>query len=201
MSAWFGRAGGGDALPEGKPAVWLVTDASFSEAQARVVGAGCEEEGVPLAWDVADGAADALARKACHRSQLEVGIGIDSRRNGAISMITVTEAPYVERTADTGAHLRWLGQTAARLSKGEPIYEDCAARAETRGGTDEKNEKSGAPERTAAANAASAPTQPLATERVTGETGGDGEVDAVVRAVMRVLRGLQEGGGGGHGEG
>jgi hypothetical protein len=120
MSAWFGRVGGG-GLPESKPSVWLLTDASLGESEARAVAAGCEEEGVPLAWDVKSGSSSELARAACLRSRLETGIGIGTERQGAIALVSVADAPYLERDADTPSRLRWLGQTAARLSKGEPI--------------------------------------------------------------------------------
>jgi hypothetical protein len=126
MSAWFGRVGGGEGLPESKPSVWLLTDASLGESEARAVAAGCEEEGVPLAWDVKSGSSSELARAACLRSRLETGIGIGTERKGAIAkgaiaLVSVADAPYLERDADTPSRLRWLGQTAARLSKGEPI--------------------------------------------------------------------------------
>ncbi|MDR1377700.1 MAG: glycerol dehydratase reactivase beta/small subunit family protein [Synergistaceae bacterium] len=128
MSAWFGRVGAGkDALPDNKPSVWLVTDASFKESDAKAVGAGCEEEGVPLAWftqnakNVGSGSSSELARVACLRSRLETGIGICPERKGAIALFSVADAPYLERDVNTPSRLRWLGQTAARISKGEPI--------------------------------------------------------------------------------
>ena len=120
MSAWFGRVGG-DALPDDKPSVWLMTDASFGESEASAVASGCEEDGVPLAWDVKSGSSSELARTACLRSRLETGIGIGPERRGAIALVSVADAPYLERDAPTPSRLRWLGQAAARISKGEPI--------------------------------------------------------------------------------
>ena len=129
MNAWFGRVGSKDALPDNKPSVWLVTDPSFTYEEALFVAAGCEEEGVPLAWDIKSGTPKSgtpgeLSRMACLRSRLEIGVGIDSRRKGALSLVAVTDAPYIERDADTPAKLRWLGQTAAKMSKGEPIAKE-----------------------------------------------------------------------------
>ena len=121
INAWFGRVGSKDALPENKPSLWLITDPSITNEEALFVAAGCEEEGVPLAWDIKSGASAELSRMACLRSRLEVGVGIDSDRKGTLSLITVTDAPYIERVVDTPARLRWLGQTAGRISKGEPI--------------------------------------------------------------------------------
>ena len=124
MSAWFGRVGSKDALPDNKPSVWLVTDPSFTYEEALFVAAGCEEEGVPLAWDIKSGASAELSRMACMRLRLETGVGIDSNRKGDISLVAVTDAPYIERNADTPARLRWLGQAAAKMSKGEPIAKE-----------------------------------------------------------------------------
>jgi hypothetical protein len=124
MSAWFGRVGSQDALPDNKPSVWMVTDPSFKYEDALFVAIGCEEEGVPLAWDIKPGSSPELSRMACLRSRLEVGIGIDSFRKGAVSLVSVTDAPYIERDAGTPARLRWLGQTAAKISKGEPIAKE-----------------------------------------------------------------------------
>jgi hypothetical protein len=121
MNAWFGRVGSVGALPENKPSVWMISDETLSLNDAAIVASGCEEEGVPLVWDIKSGTAPELARMACMRSHLKVGIGIDSAKKGSISLVAVTNAPYLERGADSPERLRWLGQTAARLSKGEPI--------------------------------------------------------------------------------
>lgn len=120
MSAWFGRVGAGDALPDDKPCVWLITDASWSEGDAKAVAAGCEEEGVPLAWDVRSGAAAELARAACLRSRLEVGIGLDAGGEAAIALVHVSGLPYITAAAEL-EKLRWIGQAAARMSKGQPL--------------------------------------------------------------------------------
>ena len=124
MNAWFGRVGSKDALPDNKPSVWLITDPSFTNEEARFVAAGCEEEGVPLVWDIKSGASAELSRMACLRSRLEVGLGIDTSRKGTLSLVAVTDAPYIERDVDTPARLRWLGQTAARMTKGEPLAKE-----------------------------------------------------------------------------
>jgi hypothetical protein len=102
----------------------MITDQSFPSEDAKAVASGCEEEGVPLVWDMKPGASAELARMACMRSHLKVGIGIDASKNGSIALVSVTEAPYIERGADTPARLRWLGQTAARISKGEPVTKE-----------------------------------------------------------------------------
>jgi hypothetical protein len=125
VSVWFGRADGG-VQADDRPSVRLMTGVSFGESEARAVGSGCEEEGVPLVWDVLaldaeSGSSAELARSACLRSRLETGIGIGPDRKGAIALVSVPDAPYLEWNADTPLRLRRLGQTAARLSKGEPI--------------------------------------------------------------------------------
>jgi hypothetical protein len=145
MNAWFGRVGTGDALPEKMPALWLATDPSCPESHARYVADGCEEEGIPLAWEVKKGDAAELARFACLRSQLEVGIGIGADGEGAIALVAVTDKPYIVRGASTGGPLRWLGQAAARISKSQPIpreservsVRDAPSRADEPGETDD----------------------------------------------------------------
>jgi hypothetical protein len=124
MNAWFGRVGSAGALPENKPSVWMITNQSFPVKDAEAVASGCEEEGVPLVWDIKSGMSAELARMACMRSHLKVGIGIDEARSGSIALVSVTDAPYIERGADSHARLRWLGQTAARISKGEPVEKE-----------------------------------------------------------------------------
>ena len=102
----------------------MITNQSFSAENAEAVASGCEEEGVPLVWDIKSGTSAELARMACMRSHLKVGIGIDASKKGSIALVSVTEAPYIERGADSPAGLRWLGQTAARISKGEPVTKE-----------------------------------------------------------------------------
>ncbi|MDR3255787.1 MAG: glycerol dehydratase reactivase beta/small subunit family protein [Synergistaceae bacterium] len=167
MGAWFGRIGSSDALPEKMPAVWLVTDPSFSESRARFVADGCEEEGIPLAWDVKQGNADELARFASLRSQLEVGIGLDAN-GGAIALVAVTDKPYITRGADSSKRLRWLGQAAARISKSQPI-------------PDEGGEKQ-------------APAKPSIPTKA--ELSAEDEIAEIVRmATAALLKEMQEGGG------
>jgi len=121
MNAWFGRVGSSGALPDGKPSVWLITSPSWTEEDAKLVAVGCEEEGVPLAWDVKPGSAADLAREACLRSHLEVGIGIGEGKEAAIALVHVSDRPYVTGSAERPGELRWFGQAAARISKSQPV--------------------------------------------------------------------------------
>jgi hypothetical protein len=176
MNAWSGRVGSENALPETMPAVALITNKRRCEELARYVGAGSEEEGIPLSWDVSDGLAADLARRACMSSRLEIGIGVDERGNGAIAMVTVTGAPYIERRADTPEDLRWLGQAAARISKSQPINRERV--------NVEASAAEISPERTA-------PTQ-ASSEKLPGD-----DFESVVSAIVRELTGgMWEGGGG-----
>jgi hypothetical protein len=109
------------------PAIWLVTDPSYPEDDARRVADGCEEEGTPLAWSVRNGETKDLARFACMSSQLEVGIGIGRDGSAAIALVAVDKEPYIELDALNARKLRWLGQAAARISKSQPIPSETAA--------------------------------------------------------------------------
>lgn len=171
MNRWFGKVGTGDALPDDMPALYLMTDASCGEERAKFIAAGCEEEGIPLAWDVKTGSAAELARLACLRSQLEVGIGIDSAGNAAIAMVTVAEKPYVERPAETPEQLRWLGQAAARMSQSQPIVEENKYTAERKSG-----------------QTAAVPTYRPALPAERGESDIAFVVEAVIRELLRFER-------------
>lgn len=117
MNAWFGRK---DEFPAEKPSVLLLVRDGLDESLARHVGAGCEEEGVPLCWDYQDGRAEELSSLASNRSRLEVGIGLDAE-GSSISLLKIPGVSYIRRKGTAPAELRWIGQVAARLSKGEPL--------------------------------------------------------------------------------
>jgi hypothetical protein len=124
MNAWFGRVGSSDALPDKMPSIWLVTDPSCPEGWARLVADGCEEEGIPLAWDVKQGDSSELAHFASLSAKLEVGIGVGCDKKAAISVVSVPDRPYISRQTDAGEQLRWLGQAAARISKSQPLPDE-----------------------------------------------------------------------------
>ena len=117
MSAWFARKG---EFPNEKPSILLLMSSRLDEASARYVGAGCEEEGVPLCWDYQDGKAEELSSLASVRSRLEVGVGLDAE-GGSISLLKIPGGSYLQSKGVSPAELRWIGQAAARLSKGEPL--------------------------------------------------------------------------------
>jgi hypothetical protein len=107
--------------PTDRPAVTLLAAPSVPEEAIGALGAGSEEEGIPLVWERLDGEASALAREAARRSRLEVGIGLDGRA------ASVTPAKFPEERGvylhEEGPDLplRWIGQAAACLVKGEPL--------------------------------------------------------------------------------
>lgn len=171
MSAWFGRVGTPGALPDGKPSVWLITNSSLSEEEAKRLAAGCEEEGVPLAWDVRPGNAADLARAACLSSHLEVGVGIDERKEAAIAIVHVSDRPFVTGIAEGPENLRWFGQAAARISKSQPVPE--------------KREPVNPPERQDEEN----PVKRAAAGQTSAPLSGSPDIDiaALVRAVMDTL--------------
>lgn len=117
MSVWLGRV---DQFPDTKPSVFMLLDDHLPSEYIQLIGAGCEEEGVPLCWDYQQGVAFSLAQGASRRSRLEVGIGVDNA-SICVALLKVPMAPYVTLDGYTHENLRWIGQTAARLSKGQPI--------------------------------------------------------------------------------
>ena len=117
MVSWCGRAG---EFPSDRPSVHLFVDPSVDNSVPLWIGAGCEEEGVPLSWEERPGDADALARAAAARSRLEVGVGLDGT-GGAVALAKIPQRAYVVHPGTDRRTLRFLGQAAARLAKGEPV--------------------------------------------------------------------------------
>ena len=117
MVSWCGRVG---ELPSDRPSVHLFVDPSVDNSVPLWIGAGCEEEGVPLSWEERPGDADALARAAAARSRLEVGLGLDGT-GGAVALAKIPQRAYVVHPGTDRTTLRFLGQAAARLAKGEPL--------------------------------------------------------------------------------
>lgn len=107
-----------------RPCVVLLISEDCPESSVRWVSAGCEEEGVPLAWDRKPGLkAASLAKEAAKISKLEVGIGLDERE-GAVTLLSMLDyPPYIVSSYGSIVELRWLGQVAARLVKGEPLVD------------------------------------------------------------------------------
>lgn len=130
MASWCGHIG---ESPSERPAVMLLFSPSLDPGIAVTVGAGSEEEGVPLVWDTMEGTAEAISRQAALRSRLEVGVGITSDAC-AITLVKHTQGPYIlrqgpgsfgssEKTA-LKKTLRWLGGAAACLAKGQPLPDE-----------------------------------------------------------------------------
>ena len=117
MSAWLGQWG---HFPETKPAVFMLLGGGLPDDYIELIGAGCEEEGVPLCWDYHQGEAFSLAQDASKRSRLEIGIGVDNA-SVCVALRKVPMGPYVTLKGYSRENLRWIGQAAARLSKGQPI--------------------------------------------------------------------------------
>ncbi|WP_026368260.1 glycerol dehydratase reactivase beta/small subunit family protein [Aminiphilus circumscriptus] len=130
MASWCGHIG---ESPSERPAVVLLFSPSLDPDIAIMVGAGSEEEGVPLVWDTMKGTAEVISRQAALRSRLEVGVGITSDAC-AITLVKHTQGPYILRQGpgSFGASekkalkktLRWLGGAAACLAKGQPLPDE-----------------------------------------------------------------------------
>ncbi len=130
MASWCGHIG---ESPRERPAVVLLFSPFLDPDVAVTVGAGSEEEGVPLVWDTMEGTAEVISRQAALRSRLEVGVGITSEAC-AITLVKHTQGPYIlrkgpgsfgssEKTA-LKKTLRWLGGAAACLAKGQPLPDE-----------------------------------------------------------------------------
>jgi hypothetical protein len=81
---------------------------------AAALAAGFEEEGVPLAIEPAEGAAEALALEAAKRSELAIGVGGDTER----LILVVAGRRYLEAPA---MEARQFGHDAARIAARRPL--------------------------------------------------------------------------------
>ncbi len=106
-----------------RPTLVLLLGCGRGDEIALAVGAGCEEEGVPVIWERADGGADELARQAARRSRLEVGIGIGSDAGAVTFAKYPSPRAYLKADADDLKSARWLGQAAACFVKSKPLPE------------------------------------------------------------------------------
>lgn len=106
-----------------RPTLVLLLGCSRDENIALAVGAGCEEEGVPVIWERAEGQADELARQAAQRSRLEVGIGFDAEAGAVTFAKYPSPKAYLKTEVRNLETARWLGQAAACFVKSKPLPE------------------------------------------------------------------------------
>lgn len=104
-----------------KPSIFLLVSTECPRESISEIGAGCEEEGVPLAWAVREGYAPELAAEAAIRSRLEVGIGLG--KEGAVVTFRKlgSTSGYVRFQGGSRKDLRNAGRAAGRLVKREPL--------------------------------------------------------------------------------
>ncbi len=104
-----------------RPSVFLLASGDCSSEQIADIGAGCEEEGVPLTWATQTGKAGELAKEAAIRSRLEVGIGLGNGE--AVVTFRKLDSPcgYVRFSIFNREDVRNAGRTAGRLVKREPL--------------------------------------------------------------------------------
>ena len=104
--------------PEQRPCIVLLLAPPLDSSIAEWVGLGCEEEGIPLAWDSAQ-PGDA-PHSAALRSRLDVGIvAVEGRASIGVTQVPV--GAWMEAAIKGPADWRWVGQAAARLVKGQPM--------------------------------------------------------------------------------
>lgn len=106
-------------MPNERPCVVLSLLPPLGRDIAELIGTGCEEENIPLAWDMAQDAEE-TAHAVAMRSRLDVGI-LAKDGEAAIGVTQVPEGAWMELKIKRSEDWRWLGQVAARLVKGQPM--------------------------------------------------------------------------------
>lgn len=105
-------------MPNERPCVVLLLRPPLGRDIVELIGTGCEEENIPLAWDMAQGGE--VAHDVALRSRLDVGILAEDGR-AAIGIMQVPGSSWMELEIRKPEDWRWLGQVAARLVKSQPL--------------------------------------------------------------------------------
>lgn len=116
MKGWCERLA--DVPPE-RPCIVLLLASGVDERVAEAIGTGCEEEGIPAAWERALTPED-TAHAASLRSRLDVGVLVMEAR-AAVGVAQIPDRPWLDVGAAGPADWRWVGQAAARIVKGQPM--------------------------------------------------------------------------------
>ncbi len=109
-----------------KPTIMLYMNRTVTQDVLQPLLYGIEEEGLPVEYELRDGAYLQLADAASRTSALAVGIGIDDEAI-AITYKNIPSHQFIYRLRNYGQYpysLRILGVNAARLVKGNPFVID-----------------------------------------------------------------------------
>lgn len=105
-------------MPEQRPCIVLLLNPPLDAGIAERIGLGCEEEGIPLAWDSAK--PEDTPHAAALRSRLDVGI-VAGEGRASLGVTQVPEGAWMKVAVEGPEDWRWVGQAAARLVKGQPM--------------------------------------------------------------------------------
>jgi Dehydratase medium subunit len=100
-----------------EPLVLALVAPGVPEAALRALGAGFEEEGVPLAVERREGSGHELGRAAAARAVLGLGIGVGGD-GGCAVLAAAPASPYLQAQL---CDLRAFAQDAARIAGRRPL--------------------------------------------------------------------------------
>ena len=108
-----------DKMAVDRPCVMLSLHKPVDEKVVDYIGAGCEEEHIPVAWSVADDLSE-TPHDVSLRSRLQVGIVAEQGR-AYIGVVHLPGKIWLDAEMKTQQLWRWLGQAAARVVKSQPM--------------------------------------------------------------------------------
>lgn len=108
-----------DKMPNDRPCVILSLHSPVDEKIVDYIGAGCEEENIPVAWYVAQDLNE-TPHDVSLRSRLQIGI-IAEKNRAYIGVVHLPGKIWLDAEMKTPDDWRWLGQAAARVVKSQPM--------------------------------------------------------------------------------
>lgn len=108
-----------DEMPSARPTIILSLHSPIDEKIVDYIGAGCEEENIPVAWYKAQDLNE-TPHEVSLRSRLQIGI-IAEKNHAYIGVVHLPGKIWLDAEMKNPDDWRWLGQAAARVVKSQPL--------------------------------------------------------------------------------
>jgi len=108
-----------DKMAHDRPCIVLSLHEPVDKKVVDYIGAGCEEEHIPVVWSVAQDLSE-TPHDVSLRSRLQIGI-IAEQNRAYIGVVHLPGKIWLDAEMKTPEDWRWLGQAAARVVKSQPM--------------------------------------------------------------------------------